>query len=61
MINKTLLKKLKQTTNPELVTLAQSYKIQNRAQEASNSKRFQTNYNTIINELKERNLIRETK
>ena len=61
MINKTLLKKLKQTTNPELVTLAQSYKIQNRTQEVSNSKRFQTNYNTIINELKERNLIRETK
>ena len=55
-INNTLLKKLRKLSNKDLLTLGQAYKIENRSN-STNS--FQTNYNTMLYELRIRRLLRE--
>jgi len=54
-INKTMLKRLKKLSNKELLDKAQAFKIGARVYSDAN---FERNYDTILFELKERNLMR---
>jgi hypothetical protein len=57
-INKALAKRLKKLSNKELLIEAQSFKILNRVEPYSSSNKFQLNYNTVLEELKLRNLLK---
>lgn len=56
-INKSLLKRLKKLSNKQLLIEAQSFKILNR-NTAYSTPSFQTNYETVLYELKLRGLMK---
>jgi len=55
-INKAMLKRLKNLSDRDLLIKAQAFKVANHVY-SNNS--FQRNYDTLIHELKERNLLRK--